>query len=71
MKMTKKKKAFTCQLGLFHFNGMPFGLANAPNLFQELMSIVMQGQENFDLTYLDDILISSDTMDDHLKHIVS
>lgn len=65
----KEKSAFTCHKGLFHFNVMPFGLANAPGIFQELMSVVLQGQEDFALAYLDDILIFSNTVEDHIKHI--
>ena len=65
----KEKSAFTCHRGLFHFNVMPFGLANVPCIFQELMSIVLRGQEDFALAYLDDILIFSNTVEDHLKHI--
>ena len=64
----KEKSAFTCYRGLFHFNIMPFGLANAPGIFQ-LMSIVFRGQEDFALAYLDDILIFSNTVEDHVKHI--
>ena len=65
----KEKSAFTCHRGLFQFNVMPFGLANAPGVFQELMSIVLQGQEDFALAYLDDILVFSNTVEDHLEHI--
>lgn len=65
----KEKCAFTCHRGLFHFNVMPFGLANAPGVFQELMSIVLRGQEDFALAYLDDILVFSNTIEDHLQHI--
>ena len=48
---------------------MPFGLTNAPGVFQELMSIVLQGQEDFTLAYLDGILIFSNNIEEHLKHI--
>ena len=65
----KEKTAFTCHYGLFHFNVMPFGLANAPGIFQELMSIVLQGQEKYALAYLDDVLVFSETRDEHLKHL--
>ena len=66
---SKEKVAVTTHRGLFHFNVMPFGLANAPGVFQELMSIVLQGKEDHALAYLDDVLIFSDTIDNHLHHI--
>lgn len=30
----REKAAFACHLGLFQFRVMPFGLANAPGIFQ-------------------------------------
>ena len=66
---SKKKTAFTCHKGLFQFNVMPFGLSNAPAVFQELMNIVLQGCEEFSTAYLDDILIFSSSIEEHLKHI--
>lgn len=65
----KEKTAFACHRGLFQFNVMPFGLTAAPAIFQELMSKVLQGLERFTTAYLDDILIYSETLEDHLKHI--
>ena len=65
----KEKTAFVCHKGLFEFNVMPFGLCNAPQIFSELMSIVLQDLDSFALAYLDDILIFSKTIQDHEKHI--
>ena len=48
---------------------MPFGLANAPGIFQELMSIVLHGLRNFAMAYLDDIMIFSALEEDHKQHI--
>ena len=53
----KEKTAFTCHGGLYEYNVMPFGLPNAPGIFQELMSIVLQDLGNFAMAYLDDIII--------------
>ena len=58
----KEKTAFCCHRGLYEYNGMPFGLANAPGIFQELMSIVLHNCESFALAYLDDIIIFSSNL---------
>ena len=65
----KEKTAFTCHKGLFEFNVMPFGLTNAPAIFQELMNRVLEGLTEFSVAYLDDILIYSESLTDHMKHI--
>ncbi|MCG7879415.1 MAG: RNase H-like domain-containing protein, partial [Candidatus Thiodiazotropha endolucinida] len=65
----KEKTAFACHKGLFEFNVMPFGLSNAPAVFQELMSVVLQGCNDFATAYLDDILIFSSSLEEHLRHI--
>ena len=65
----KEKTAFACHRGLFEFNVMPFGLSNAPAVFQELMSVVLQGLGDFAIAYLDDILVFSPTLEDHLQHL--
>ncbi|XP_060071985.1 uncharacterized protein LOC132551825 [Ylistrum balloti] len=48
---------------------MPFGLSNAPAVFSELMSIVLRGLDHMAIAYLDDILIFSPTIEEHLEHI--
>ena len=48
---------------------MPFGLSNAPAVFQELMSVVLQGCNDFSTAYLVDIMIFSLTLEEHLEHI--
>jgi len=48
---------------------MPFGLRNAPETFQRLVRNVLAGFELFTGAYLDDIIIFSNTWDDHLKHL--
>ena len=65
----KEKTAFACHRGLFAFNVMPFGLMSAPAIFQELMSVVLQGLSHFATAYLDDILIYSETLEEHLFHL--
>ena len=65
----KEKTAFACHKGLFEFNVMPFGLANAPSVFMMLMNIVLSGLEGFVCASIDDILIFSETLEQHMKHI--
>ena len=53
----KEKTAFACHKSLFEFNVMPFGLSSVSAVFQELMSVVVQGCNDFATTYLDDIMV--------------
>ena len=53
---------------------MPFGLRNAPAVFQRLMQKVLAGLNHdneppFVSVYLDDILVYSETFEDHLDHL--
>ena len=64
------KSAFTTHHGLFEFTRMPFGLCNAPATFQRVMQAVLAGLEwNSCFLYLDDILIASRTLEEHMCHI--
>lgn len=65
----REKTAFATHKGLFEFLVMPFGLSNAPAIFQELMSIVLQGLGHFAVAYLDDIMIFSETFAEHMEHL--
>ena len=47
---------------------MPFRLANAPGIFQELMPIVSQDCGNFAMAYLDDIIIFSSSVKEHIRY---
>ena len=48
--------------------GAPFGLTQAPAYFQMLVNKVLEGLD-FTFGYLDDILIYSKNMEEHLQHI--
>ena len=49
----KEKTAFACHRGLYQFNVMPFGLCNAPAIFQNLMAVVFEGLDKSTIAYLD------------------
>ncbi|KAF9763004.1 Retrovirus-related Pol polyprotein from transposon [Nosema granulosis] len=66
----KNKTAFSWRGGHYEFNRMPFGLCNAPSTFQRAMdSILREEREKFTIPYLDDIIIYSQDMDTHKKHV--
>ena len=66
---SKAKTAFVTPFGKYEFNAVPFGLAQAPAYFQQLISIVLQDCSDFAMAYLDDIIIFSQNEEEHLKHI--
>ena len=50
----------------FQWKVMPFGLKTAPSLFQKAMIKLFQPILHTSLVYIDDILLFSDTMEEHL-----
>ncbi|GBG78872.1 hypothetical protein CBR_g28587 [Chara braunii] len=64
------KTTFKTRDRLYEFIVMPFDLTNAPATFQCLTDKVLRHQLNrFVVVYLDDILIFSKSMKEHVKHI--
>ena len=62
------KTAFVVQFGKWEWLRVPFGLAQAPAYFQDLINQTMAGLP-FAQGYLDDILIFSRSFEEHLDHI--
>ena len=48
---------------------MPFGLKNAPAAFQNLTSKVLEPCSSFALPYTDDIVIFSESWEEHVGHV--
>ena len=71
---SREKTAFITHQGLYELKVMPFGLRNAPAVFQRLMQCVLAGVNppegpDFVSVYLDDVIVFSRTLDDHLDHL--
>ena len=67
---SKPLTAFSTPNGHFQFNCMPFGLRNSPITFVRLMNLVFQDMKPGSiLTYLDDVIIFSESPGEHLKDL--
>ena len=67
-KLSIPKTAFNSPFGKYEYVKVPFGLAQAPAYFQELMTGILR-DFFFTIAYLDDIIIFSKTPQEHLSHI--
>ncbi|CAB0038699.1 unnamed protein product [Trichogramma brassicae] len=66
---SKKYTAFAIPgSGLWHYTRMPFGLCNAPRTFQRLIDSLFGPEfEPNIFGYLDDIIVATDTFEEHLQ----
>lgn len=62
------KTAITTPFGLYEFVVMPFGLRCATQTFQRFMDMVLRDLD-FDFCYVDDILVFSESHDQHQQHL--
>ena len=65
-----EKTAFRTPYGHYEFVVLPFGLCNAPATFQTFMNnLFREEMDNFVIVYLDDVMIFSKTLEEHIKHV--
>ena len=63
------KTAFMCDFGKFEFTGASFGIATSPDFLKDLMNKLFFGFGSFCFVYMDDLLIFSDSPEQHLEHL--
>ncbi len=60
---------FVCPLGKFKYVRMPFGLKNAPAVFQAAVEAVLVPVSDVSCNYIDDVVIFSSSWNNHLLDI--
>ena len=72
-KADRQKTAFACELGLFEWRRMPFGMCNASATFQRAIAGALQRIVNREgsmvMAYIDDIVIATETIEDHMDRL--
>ncbi|KAM2016493.1 hypothetical protein ACFX16_046902 [Malus domestica] len=63
------KTAFRTRYGHYEFLVMPFGLANAPITFMDLMNRVFQPHLDRFVIFIDDIMVYSKSRAEHARHL--
>lgn len=66
----RAKTAFCVNGGKYEFIRMPFGLKNAPSIFQRCVDDVLRDFiGKFAYVYIDDVIIYSSSIEEHMNHI--
>ena len=72
-KKDREKTGFACELGLYQWKRMPFGLCNPTAPFQRLMAQaltrVTKKYGNLVMCYVDDVIMATPTLEDHIDRL--
>ena len=67
---SQRYTAFVTEDGFYEFKRVPFGLKNAPAHFQQSIDTILGSYRyEFALAFIDDIVIYSKSLADHLRHV--
>lgn len=68
----REKTAFSINGAKYEFVRMPFGLKNAPSIFQRCVDDILRPYiGKFAYVYIDDVLIFSNSEQEHIEHITT
>ncbi|KAL0902831.1 hypothetical protein ABMA27_000613 [Loxostege sticticalis] len=66
---SQDKTAFVTPDGQYQFTRMPFGLANAPSVFQKTINKMLKDVKNEALAFMDDIIIPADSIQQGMERL--
>ncbi|MBW0495348.1 hypothetical protein O181_035063 [Austropuccinia psidii MF-1] len=60
-----------CHMSIYEYNGIPFGIKNAPAHFQRMMNAIFQEEilDSWMVVNIDEIIIYSETWEDNFQYI--
>ncbi|MBW0492577.1 hypothetical protein O181_032292 [Austropuccinia psidii MF-1] len=66
-----KSLRMICHIGIYEYTTMPFGIKNAPAHIQKMVDTIFQEEtlQGWMVVYIDDIIIYSETWEDHVQYI--
>lgn len=65
-----EKTALITHDGLYEWRRMPFGLVNCPAIFQRALHVILAKYKwHTCLVYIDDVVIFSNTVEDHIYRV--
>jgi len=68
---SSKLTTFSCPLGNFRYVRMPFGLKNAPGIFQRVVERVLEPVKHCSRNYIDDVIVFSKSWEVHIEDVCS
>ena len=66
---SKQYTSFVCDHGQYEFNVVPYGIKFGSGLCNRIMKNVLEGCDSFVTNFVDDIMVHSNSLEEHLEHL--